>query len=31
MAELSLPLRVAKIAGEGWGCFFIGMHLALKR
>ena len=31
MAELSLPQRVAKTVGEGWGCLFIGMHSALKR
>jgi len=29
MAKLPLPQRVAKTVG-GWGCLFIGMHLALK-
>jgi hypothetical protein len=31
VAELSLSQRVAKTAEGGWGCLFIGMHLALNR
>jgi hypothetical protein len=30
MTELPLRQRVARTAGERWGCLFIGMHLALK-
>jgi len=30
ITELSLPQRVGKTAGEGWGCLFTGMHMAFK-
>jgi hypothetical protein len=30
VAELLLPQRVAKTTGGGWGCLFIGKHLALN-
>jgi len=30
MADQPFSQRVARVAGEGWGCLFAGMHLALK-
>jgi len=30
IAAQPLPQRVARVAGEGWGCLFTGMHLALN-
>jgi hypothetical protein len=30
MAKLPLPQGVGKTVRGGWGCLFIGMHLALK-
>jgi hypothetical protein len=31
MTAQPLSQRVARAAGEGWGCFFTMMHLTLKR
>jgi len=30
MAAQPLTQRVARAAREGWGCLFIGVHLALE-
>ena len=30
MADQPFSQRVARVVGEGWGCLFAGMHLALK-
>jgi len=31
MAAQFLTQRVVRVAGEEWGCLFVGMHLVLKR